>query len=217
LAKSKCRLWSRPMVAALFFLQPIYRGGARYKSRLNPGASASITNQKNLGQINDLQKLDRAEFWSKNGVDRYSFLQAFLQKLKSHNYPHKLDSGWSSHDLEIYKGRWAWLRLTTASEELGHNKIFMRFRLQAGWSFFAKLIFTLFVVAIFIAILQLASIQPWVWMAWLALPLFIWQIQQNKWNLQAQIVFHLEAVAEQLRLERYKSDEQKTSLPSNQD
>jgi hypothetical protein len=37
LPRHQCRWWSRPLVALLFFLQPVERGWARYRSRLRPG------------------------------------------------------------------------------------------------------------------------------------------------------------------------------------
>ena len=49
LPKNQTKIWSRPLVALLFFLQPIARGWARYQGRLGlhptpPGAHARLDN-----------------------------------------------------------------------------------------------------------------------------------------------------------------------------
>src|SRR5205823_7815373 len=78
LPKKKRRAWSRPLVALLFFLQPIVRGWARYKSGwsertpphyLTPGAPRPA-------RIGPLQHA--ISYWSDGSVDRYTFLNRIL-------------------------------------------------------------------------------------------------------------------------------------------
>src|SRR5258706_3611318 len=96
----KKRVWSRPLIALLFFLQPIIRGWARFKWRLNlrSGQSSPLM----TGQFDPAFALpDKISYWSTGQVDRYAFLSRILSKLAQRGWPAKADSGWQCYDAEI--------------------------------------------------------------------------------------------------------------------
>jgi hypothetical protein len=188
----------------MFFLQPIVRGWARYKSRLNTGATPAKTNRETTQKFLTWKFSDTICFWSTNGTDRYTFLKAVLENLQKQNYGTKLDNGWTSHDLEIYTNRWAWLRLTTAVEELGNGKLFLRCRLRTGWSLLAKTFFGIFSLALLLVVIWLAPIQHWIWMAWTILPLLVWVIENKQSSLQMNIATVLRAAANETGLQTYE-------------
>jgi O-antigen biosynthesis protein len=204
LPSQKRRFWSRPLIALLFFLQPIVRGWERYQSRLNAGAPVH-SRQDAFVKIEDWSHLEKTSFWSKNGVDRYAFLKTVLQKVEKQNYGIKLDNGWNSYDAEICTNRWAWLRLTTVSEELGNGKIFLRCRLQSGWSLLAKASFGIFSIALLFIVAWLAAIQHWIWMAWTLLPLLVWCLECSKISLQLKVAALIRTTAENLGLQQYNN------------
>src|SRR6185436_19072359 len=55
--KNKNRFWSRPLVALLYFLQPIVRGWARYEGRLRINTTPSEAARR----IEALAYIDRGE------------------------------------------------------------------------------------------------------------------------------------------------------------
>ncbi len=136
---------SRPLVAMLFLLQPIVRGWARYRGRLE-------FNQKPLSAHETLDAMDlnlkrrdlnELQFWGDAALDRMRFIGRVAEGLEEQNWRFRTDAGWSGHDVEIHGSRWCQLRLTTVSEAHAKGKHLLRCRLRAGWSLYATLIFWL--------------------------------------------------------------------------
>jgi O-antigen biosynthesis protein len=206
LPRHKRRWWSRPLVALLFWLQPIVRGWARYQWRLmvrphpkrRPGKEAQIL-QRFAGP-----DLSVVYYRAKREVGRFDFLQHVLRRLDEDGWQTKLDTGWNDHDLEIYGQRWARLRLTTAAELLG-GQTTIRCRLQGNWSLRAKLAFWALLGAELVLVGLLHNIQPWLWMILLTVPLAGWFLEQEKRNLQGMIAVVLNGTAEELDMARLKS------------
>ncbi len=140
LPRNKRRLWSRPLVGLLFFLQPIVRGWARYKWRLTVQSQPPLF-KRPVARRKDWETLECISFWSDGAVDRYAFLQQVLAKLESEGWKQKTDSGWDQYDVEIFGSRWSRLRLTTVTEELAAGKKIVRCRLNATWSLPARIAF----------------------------------------------------------------------------
>ena len=180
LPTNKTRFWSRPLVAALFFLQPLARGWARYRTRLHlraapPPAAAAQEVRKSL-QSEPARQLC---FWSKNGTDRFSFLQAILAGLNRRRIATSLDSGWENYDVQILQSPWAKSTLITASEYLAQGKIFLRCRLVSRWSALGVTAFLLLALLASLLIEQFAKELPWVWMILAALPLLGWYLEDH--------------------------------------
>lgn len=212
LPKSKRRFWSRPLVGLLFFLQPIMRGWARYKWRLNLRSAPGITSYEPVSEhrLERREALETVDYWSEGSGDRYSFLQKVLTKLDQQGWQNKPDLGWSEHDVEIFGRRWSRLRLTTVTEDVSGKKKVFRCRLQATWSLRARIAFWSMVGGQFLLIGLLAKVQPWIWMILLTIPVFGWYLEQEKRNLQLLIAALLDEVARQsgfLKLQYQKQND----------
>jgi len=142
LPREKLRWWSRPLVAWLFFLQPIVRGWARYQQRLSPRPipEAARPTLDSLTMRDSGQPLEVAEFWSWERVDRLTLVSDLLRRLERRGWPHRADSGWNEFDVEIYDTRWSKLQLTTVTEEQARGQL-VRCRLLGRWSLKAKVAF----------------------------------------------------------------------------
>src|SRR6185436_6516938 len=100
LPRRKVRWWSRPLVALLFFLQPIVRGWARYQGRLSLLRTPLAAQQTidSLALRHSKKPLRQVDYWADPAIDRYAFVAAILGRLEAQNWPHKADSGWSDYD-----------------------------------------------------------------------------------------------------------------------
>ncbi len=205
LPRTKTRFWSRPLVASLFFLQPIVRGWARYRTRLNlrfkPEAGAPTVRRGYAG----LAPREHLCFWSLNGLDRMAFLGRILDRIGQLNWEKHLDTGWDNHDVEIVKSRWSQLRLTTVGEHVSGGRIFLRCRLEARWSLLAKMTFFAAFALQLLLIDQLADIQPWIWMVLTVLPLMAWFFDDERKYHQTLVADMIERSAEELKLQKYEA------------
>jgi hypothetical protein len=130
----KRRWWSRPLVAMLFFLQPIARGWARYQGRLSLGPAAAIRPTLDSIALRDSDlPLDEVRYWSEQRMERVDFVKAVLQRLEQQGWPHRSDIGWNEFDVEIYGSRWTKLQLITVAEEHPPGKQLIRCRLRPRW------------------------------------------------------------------------------------
>ncbi len=202
LPRKQSRFWSRPLIALLYFLQPLERGLARYRQRLRL-RSIHHPSDKRLGSLTSPWKRDQLEhlyYWSKGNVDRYTFLNVVVAKLDQEQWQTKTDTGWADHDLEIFGPRWSRLRLTTVTEQLDRGRINLRCRLETHWSLSAKILFWMLLGTELLVISLLASIQPWIWMLLLTLPLANWILEHEQLLMQQSIAALLDEAASSLSL-----------------
>jgi hypothetical protein len=195
LPRGKRRSWSHPLIALLFFLQPIVRGWSRLKVRLNlqliPGG-----NPVPLDTALDLTQAPQTmTFWSDGTVDRCHFLRHVQEKIHAQNWPLRVDTGWVAHDLEVLGSPWGRLRVTTATEELDQGRKNIQCRLESVWSAGARLLFGVIAIAIAALIGLFASDVPWVWMSLVVLPVLGWFLEEERLGLQCAAARLLEQTA----------------------
>ncbi|HVY71224.1 MAG TPA: glycosyltransferase, partial [Verrucomicrobiae bacterium] len=118
LPRNKKRFWSRPLVALLFFLQPVVRGWARHKGRLGAHQAPLIAheNLNSVSQEEGARSLEQALYWAEHGMERLRFLTSVLERLDRQGWQNRTDTGWNNYDVEISGSRWSRLRLTTVAE-----------------------------------------------------------------------------------------------------
>ena len=197
LPKNKRRFWSKPLVALLYFLQPVWRGRARYQGRLSirPTPSAAYEQLVALGKKDRGEPLEHAAFWSEHYIDRLDFLKSVIHRLNEQGWQTKQDAGWSDFDIEIFGSRWSNLLLVTAAEDHQGGHKLIRCRFGAKWSlpaivaFWAALGFVLIVVGI------MRHSFPWLWMTLLAPWILAWFFEQEQRDLQRVIRALVEEVA----------------------
>jgi len=185
---NKWRFWSRPLVALLFFLQPIVRGWARLKWRTPPKHHAPVA-------VALLQRSpespDTFAYWSDSHFDRLNFLHGIQARLELDRWSVRTDTGWETHDLEVLASAWIRLRLATATEELEMGKRQLRCRLTSQWSFLARALFGILTAVVVTFVWSFAHELPWAWFSLLLLALVAWyfgdECSAHKSNLAALI------------------------------
>ena len=196
----KCRLWSRPLVALLFFLQPLKRGLARFRSRLNTSAGLRLRETADASTPPDDEIPERLSYWSKGDMDRYRFLNSITARLEAQGFRVRADSGWSDFDLEITGSRWSRLRLTTVTEELDQGRRNFHCRVSGHWSLMARFSFCAVAALELILIELLAAKLPWMWMLPLTLPFVSLLLDQQYHDIEEVVAAQLAASAGDLKL-----------------
>ncbi|HXI51524.1 MAG TPA: glycosyltransferase family 2 protein, partial [Candidatus Saccharimonadales bacterium] len=206
--RSRQRIWSRPLVALLFFLQPIARGWARYQGRLGLQQTPVGADERLalLPQAGSSEELSSLFYWGDGQIDRIDWVNGIVLRLDQQGWPSKTDTGWSEHDVEIFGSRWSRLQLITATEDYGGGRRLFRCRLRAYWSLLAKLAFWSFTGFEMLVIGMVSEEQPWLWMLLLTMPIFGWFLEQEKQNQQRLIAAFLDDVAKQRGLTKLRYD-----------
>jgi len=205
LPSGQLRWWSRPLVALLFFLQPIVRGSARHRGNLR-GQQRSLSDRENLDSLSlegQEEDLDQLLYWSENGVDRLTFLGRVLERLDQRNWPNRPDAGWSQFDVELYGSRWAKLQLTTAGEWHPGRREMIRCRLTARWSFLSRALFWS-VAGLSLVVIGFVA-QWWAWFLLLALPLMVWWLNQEKRDLTRVTATFLDDLAKEFKFVKIRA------------
>ena len=215
--RAKSRAWSRPLIALLFFLQPIVRGWARYQGRLLP-SSERLTSRQTLDSValrDSRERLDKVDYWSTRPLDRLEFVRRLLEHLERQAWLLTPDIGWSDHDVEIYGGRWNQLQLATVVEDLARKTHLLRCRLRVRWSLQSKVLFWTLVGC---ELPLLGYFGPKVRSAYFALlliPILFWFLRRQGRNLQSMIVVSLDQLAKELGLVRLPEESAKKSSPGS--
>jgi len=189
--REKRRWWSRPVIAAMFLLQPIARGWHRLKVRLN--FELAPPPQQLMVPAHDAP--DTIVFWSAGHADRYRFLDAIQNQVAAQSRPARLDTGWERFDLEVQASAWNRIQLTTVTEELDQGRRNFRCRLDATWSARSKLLLALLIAFVAFVISMFRESLPWIWMTLVLLPLAIWFVEEDRLIRQAAFAALLESAA----------------------
>lgn len=202
LPKKKICGWSRPLVAMLFFLQPIFRGLARYQGRLSLRSTPRAVQQTldSLALRHSHLSLNQVQYWAEPRVNRIAFVSAMLRRLDHQGWPNKSDIGWSEYDVEVYGSRWCALQITTVSEDHAIGKQMLRCRLRPRWSLQAKVAFWAACGFELLVLGFVAPKIPWLWFLLLTLPLFALFLRREQRNLQSMMVVFLDELAKEWRL-----------------
>jgi O-antigen biosynthesis protein len=217
LPRTKRRWWSRPLVATLFFLQPIVRGWARYQGRLlrRHTRLAPQASLDSMALRASKLSLREVRYWSEGHLDRLAFAADILRRLDQLGWPNKCDIGWSDYDVEIYDTRWSKLQLTTVAEEYPGGKQLIRCRLRARWSLRSRVTFWLLCGLELLLCGLMRHWLPWLWAMLLTLPLFVWFIRRQQRHLQSIIVVFLDNLAKEWRLAKAQPQPAEPSRPDS--
>ncbi|MCC7519806.1 MAG: glycosyltransferase [Verrucomicrobiae bacterium] len=151
------RPWSRLLIVALAFWQPIARGWARYSTwarkkrtprRVVGAASAS------RAQAVEWDRPALLSFWSEAGVGREQFLSAFQKRLEQEGWKSSADTGWSNWDYQVYGNRLWQIRVLSLTEEHGDGKRLTRVRLHPSPTVFSRMVAIPVAVVSFLAWLR---------------------------------------------------------------
>jgi GT2 family glycosyltransferase len=179
LPRHKQRVWSRPLVALLFLLQPTVRGWARFKWRFTQLSGQRPVPVELSAGPSGMELPATMGYWSDGRTDRYQFLRSILAKLDQAGWTYRPDSGWTAYDVEVHPHIWTRLRLATVSEELEQGKRSFRCRIAANWSLPAKIFLTMAALGSVFAVVILAEPYPWAWMSLVVFPVCLWIIEDE--------------------------------------
>jgi O-antigen biosynthesis protein len=196
----KERFWTRPLVALLFFLQPIVRGGARYEERFNPKLGKRSQRARVIDAAGPREVIG---YWSKEGVDRYEFLTRVQTHVAQAGWPHKWDSGWNDFDLDVTINRWSTTNLITATEELSQGRKFIRCNIRTGWSWLSVLLLVLVGIGAAVLAVMFAPREPYAWFSLAIIPFTMALLEESRRKPAYALIQALESAARELRLERY--------------
>lgn len=196
LPRRQRRFWSRPLIALLYFLQPIVRGFARYQGRLSfYGAPLSAHESLDALSLRRQGRLLRQRAYrAERNPDRIGFLQTLSERLKQQGWSFRADAGWSEFDLEIYGGRWCKLQLTTVVEET--DPPVLRCRLATRWTLPARVVFSALLAGEALLLGTSAGAHPWLWLSLLGLPLLGALLARQQRDLRRIVAVLLDKVAQ---------------------
>jgi hypothetical protein len=202
LPKGNRSFWSRPLVALLFFLQPIARGWARYRENLlSQRTSLAALETDSSSGLRASRPSATREYWNDKSFQRLDFIAAVIEQLDKKNWPSKTDAGWNDFDVEIYGSRWCRGQVLTAAEAIGVRKQIIRCRLQTRWTLFAKTIFwSLAGLELLIAGIEGSLAFRWLWLLPVPLLLFGWWMRSQRRHMQRVLGNFLDGVAQQVGL-----------------
>ncbi|MGZ4963945.1 MAG: glycosyltransferase [Limisphaerales bacterium] len=218
LPANKYRFWSRPVIALMFFLQPILRGWARYQGRLaiGPTPQSAMRGLSSRDMKDQPDEFRNVNFWGDVTVDRLDFVRRIIARLEEQGWQLKVDAGWSNFDLEILGSRWAHLQLTTVSEPQGDGKQLLRSRLLTAWSLFAKVILGAITAFDLLVIGFVGTEIWWLWSLLLTIPAFAWFVRNEQRDLRKLIAVIINDVARQNGLTKVNLDKPKEkSVPEH--
>jgi hypothetical protein len=206
LPRNKRRVWSRPLVALLFFLQPMVRGWARYHGRLSIGPTppSAVESLESLSLKDWPEAARQLEYWANTPTDRVDFVQRILQRLDEQGWEVKADAGWSNFDMEIFGSRWSHLQLATVAEPHAGGKQLLRCRLRTTWSLSAKMAL---LAMLGFELVVIGFIWHAVWQIWfllLTVPAFAWYVRQDQFDLQRLISVLVDDIAQKNGLIKLK-------------
>ncbi len=215
LPRNKMRWWSRPLVALLFFLQPLVRGWARHHGRLTLPAVAQAP-EENLDSATLLeseQRLDEAQYLAEPPLERLSFVARVVERLEQKSWPNKFDAGWSDYDVEVHGNPWSRLQLTTVVLDHSSGRRLIRCRLRTAWSLQAQVAFWSLLGVELLVIGILWRLAPWLWLLLLGTPLLFWFLRHQQRQLQSLFTVFLDTLAKEIKLTKVPTKSTKSDNP----
>jgi GT2 family glycosyltransferase len=202
LPSGKRRWWSRPVVALLYFLQPIVRGWSRYEGRLalKPVAQEARETLDSVALQDSRVSLARASYLGDVLMGRLDFVRNILERMDRKGWPNKADTGWTEYDVEVLASRWARVRLTTAAEDVPTGRRLIHCQLRGAWSMQAKVAFWSALALELLVIGFFGRWLPWLWLLLLSMPFLAWWLATEKRRLQSMLVVFLDELAKELQM-----------------
>jgi O-antigen biosynthesis protein len=204
LAPGQKARWSRPLVALLFFLQPIVRGYARYRWRFVARSVRPTTFRRPVPP--ECWRFGRSHqvlaCWSDGSVDRFGFLEAILNHLDEEGWQWKPDSGWGDVDAEVFGPRWSRLRIVTVGEHLDQGRINLRCKLAVTSSLYARLAFGALTGGLLLLLNAWSHAGHWLWILLLLPLVLVWRIEHEKQLVRRLVAGLVNEVIDRLELVR---------------
>jgi hypothetical protein len=128
-------LWSRVVVSALCYAQPLVRSFQRYRTWLTafPVPVVGEPDPEN-GKIEAVPPWGGKSvgYWSEDWRHRTELLAAVVAYLSEHRWSFAVDSGWSAWDFEASGNRYTAVRVRTVQEDHGSGKRLIRVKYRVS-------------------------------------------------------------------------------------
>jgi GT2 family glycosyltransferase len=135
------RPYSRLIVGALCYAQPLYRSWARYRTRLfSPSRPRPMAAIRRDGRPVEPGGWSEVAYWDEAGRDRVDLLKVVVNRLDEDRWCKVLDSGWCDWDLEVYSHPWVAVQVCTTQEDHGGGRKLFRVRARRRLRGHAKLL-----------------------------------------------------------------------------
>ncbi|MEN6484211.1 MAG: glycosyltransferase [Syntrophobacteraceae bacterium] len=144
---------ARLLVAALIYLGPLVRSWERYKWRIAGYTEVEPVKFPRITQKPEISWHERAfflDYWSEDGLEKESLLQAIMDFLLPRKYFVAIDQGWNDWDLKVSRGIWSRAHIKVCCENHGGNK--RRLRIRCSLRFSKPAILSLSSCAVLIAV-----------------------------------------------------------------
>jgi GT2 family glycosyltransferase len=147
---------ARCLITGLAYLQPLVRSWTRYRTRMFAYRLPKADPAHLEARRQDLPLHGRftEAYWSEEGYERTELLGLVIAYLNERGWGKTVDSGWADWDLEIYPHTWTVVQVSTAQEDHGSGKRFIRVRYRLRTAGNTRGL-------MFLAILQLAASLAW--------------------------------------------------------
>lgn len=122
---------ARLLVATLIYLGPLVRSLERYRWRFKGLTQMDAIECDRLTQKPEVVWHKSAfylSYWTEAGMEKESLLLGAMELLGSRKYFIIPDRGWSSWDLEVYRGIWSKAQIKVCTENHGSGKRLLRVR-----------------------------------------------------------------------------------------
>jgi GT2 family glycosyltransferase len=133
--------FTRALIMALAYAQPLVRSWRRYRTRLfsycKPIVSPVPMNDP--GMDLPLNGSRAFTYWGEAGCGRTELLGLFIAYLTEHRWGTTIDSGWSDWDVEIHYHPWTLVQVATTEENHGSGRHLFRVRYRLRLTELAKL------------------------------------------------------------------------------
>jgi GT2 family glycosyltransferase len=178
---------ARLLVTLLCYLQPLVRGGWRYRTRLFPPnvpqhAPRPLT--KSSPRLPGRGRL-ALQYWNEAGQGRTELLNQVVDYLANHHWAMTIDAGWEHWDLKLYCHPWTVLEMSTAQEDHGGDRRLIRIRYRQKPSGYSLAIAALASFAACVAI-TFSALSPAV--TALLLAIFLLSVWQRGTTLSSEAI-----------------------------
>lgn len=131
--------WCRPLIAFLYFIQPIVRGFYRMTYLLSNKRLPRIHSQPRLDS-SAAKRISATEadlYWqSEQAIGRERLLEELVKNAKQRGWYGDFGNAWAPWDIKLIGDRWHDILIRTATEELGWPKRFTRARCTVHYTRF---------------------------------------------------------------------------------
>jgi hypothetical protein len=121
---------ARWLITGLSYLQPLVRSWMRYRTRMLAYRlpKADPAHLEARCQCLPLNGIFTEAYWSEEGYERTELLGLVIAYLNERGWGKTVDSGWADWDLEVHSHPWTIVQVSTAQEDHGSGKRFIRVR-----------------------------------------------------------------------------------------